>query len=218
MSGSTKVVIVDDHPLFRQGLCQLLERDGRFSVCGEAGDGTAALELILRLKPGVAILDVNIPGISGLELARQLKESLSNVRLVILTMNKDEETFNRALDFGVLGYVLKENAVQDILASVAAASRGEHYLSPSISQYLMRRRERSDALRSSKPGLEDLTKAERRILKMVADKKTSREIGEALFVSQRTVEAHRANMCAKLGLKGSHSLLQFALENRSALG
>ncbi len=217
MAGSIKVLIVDDHPLFRQGLRQLVESDGRFEFAGEAGDGPTALQLILRDKPDVAVLDVNLPGLSGLEVARQLQAKRAVTRVVILTMFKEEETFNRALDLGVLGFVLKENAVQDILNSLVAVARGEHYLSPTISSYLVRRRGRAETLAHRRPGLDDLTKAERRILKLIAEKKTSREIATELFVSPRTVEAHRANICAKLDLHGSHSLIQFALEHRSAL-
>jgi DNA-binding NarL/FixJ family response regulator len=138
-------------------------------------------------------------------------------RVIMLTMHKDEETCNRALDIGAMGFVLKENAVEEILKAIAAVAEGEHYLSSTISGYLVRRRNRAESLASRKPGLDDLTKAERRILKLIAEKKTSREIGAELFISPRTVEAHRANICAKLELTGSHSLLQFALENRSAI-
>jgi len=212
-----RVAIVDDHPLFRQGLRQLLAGDRRYECIGEAGDGPAALELVARERPDVAVLDINLPGLSGLEVVRLVQERRLPTRLVVLTMCNDEETFNRAMDLGALGFVLKENAVAEVLESIHAAAHGRHYLSPSLSEYLLRRRSRSAALSSSRPGLEELTKAERRILQLIALNKTSREIGAALFVSHRTVETHRANICAKLGLRGSHRLLQFALENRSAL-
>jgi len=217
MPGRIKVLIVDDHPLFRQGLRQVVEGDPRFEFIGEAGDGTAGLRLIQEKKPDVAVLDVNLPGLSGLDIARKLQGKRLPTRVIILTMYKEEETFNRAVDFGVKGFVLKENAVQDILNSLITVAKGEHYLSPSISGYLVRRRGRSEALAAKKPGLDDLTKAEQRILKLIAEKKTSREIATELFISPRTVEAHRANICSKLDLRGSHSLLQFALENRAAL-
>jgi DNA-binding NarL/FixJ family response regulator len=217
MAGRIKVAIVDDHPLFRRGLKEVVEADARFDLVGEAGDGNAALQLIQELKPDVAALDVNLPGVSGLEVARKLQGKRLPTRIIILTMYKDEETFNRAMDFGVKGFVLKENAVEDILNGIAAVAKGEHYLSPSISGYLLRRRDRSDALAAQKPGLNDLTKAERRILKLIAENKTSRQIAAELFISTRTVEAHRANISAKLELSGSHSLLLFALENRPSL-
>ncbi len=217
MSAKIKVLIVDDHPLFRSGLRQAVESDARFQFIGEIGDGDAALRLILERKPDVTVLDVNLPGLSGLEIARRLQGKRPVARLVMLTMHKEEEIFNRALDFGVQGFVLKENAVEEIVKAIDAVAGGEHYLSPSISGYLVRRRSRAEVLADQKPGLDDLTKAERRILKLIAEKKTSRQIGAELFISPRTVEAHRANICAKLELRGSHSLLQFALENRSSL-
>ncbi len=211
------MLIVDDHPLFRQGLRQVVEGDSRFELIAEVGDGETALQLILEKKPDVAVLDVNLPGMSGLEVARELQRQRASTQIIILTMFKEEETFNRALDVGVRGFVLKENAVDDIRNALAAVSNGEHYLTPSISGYLVRRRSRSEALAMQKPGLDDLTKAERRILKLISEKKTSRQIAAELFISIRTVEAHRANICTKLELSGSHSLLQFALENRSSL-
>ena len=194
-----------------------MEADSRFELVGEAGDGRSALQLIMEKKPDIAMLDVNLPIMSGLEVARSLQEKRSSTHAVILTMYKEEETFNRAVDLGVKGFVLKENAVQDILDCLVAVAAGQHYLSPTISGYLVRRRGRAEELAVKKPGLNDLTKAERRILKLIAEKKTSREIATELFISPRTVEAHRANICAKLELRGSHSLLQFALENRASL-
>jgi DNA-binding NarL/FixJ family response regulator len=217
MSGRTKVLIVDDHPLFRNGLRQVIQEDARFELVGEAADGQKAWELILEKKPDVAVLDVNLPGLTGLEVARRIQEKKLRTRVIILTMLKEEDLINRALDFGVNGFVLKENAVEDIVSAIVTAADGGHYLSPAVSGFLVRRRSRAEKLAEHKPGLDDLTKAERRILKLIAEKKTSREIAAELFVSPRTVEAHRANICAKLDLRGSHSLLQFALENRSSL-
>lgn len=212
-----RVLIVDDHPLFRQGLRQLISSDARFELIAECGDGAEALRMLREKKPDVAVLDVNLPGMSGLDIARHVQSDRLGTRLVVLTMFKEEEMFNRAVDLGVLGFVLKENAIQDILAALVAVARGEHYLSATISSYLVHRRGRAEKLATHKPGLEDLTKAELRILKLVAENKTSREIAAQLFVSPRTVETHRANISTKLNLHGSHSLLQFALENRSAL-
>lgn len=211
------VYIVDDHPLFRQGLRQLVEADPRFRLAGEASDGETALAAIVTGHPQVAVLDVSLPKLSGLEVARQLQAKRAGTGVVILTMHKEEETFNRAMDLGVRGFVLKENATQDILNCLLAVAAGEHYLSPSISSYLVRRRDRTEALAARQPGLEDLTKAERRVLKLIADKKSSREIAAELYVSVRTIEAHRANISSKLGVHGSHGLLLFAIEHRSLL-
>ena len=217
MTQRIKVLIVDDHPLVRGGLRQVIMEDGRFELIGECGDGKAALELIQNKKPDVAVLDVNLPGLTGLEIAQKLQALRSRTRVIILTMHREEEFFNRALDNGAKGFLLKENAVEEIVKAIAAVSEGEHYLSSDISGYLVSRRNRAESLVKEKPGLDDLTKAELRILKLISLKKTSREIAKELFISPRTVEAHRANICTKLDLRGSHSLLQFALENRSQL-
>lgn len=217
MAGRTQVLIVDDHPLFRSGLRQVIESDARFELVGEAGEGEAALKFILEKKPDVAVLDVNLPRLTGLEIARQLQGRKIPTRLIILTMHKEEALINRALDFGVNGFVLKENAVADILDAIATVAAGGHYLSPSVSGFLIKRRSRAESLAAQKPGLDHLTKAERRILKLIAENKMSKEIAAELFISPRTVEAHRANICDKLELHGSHRLLQFALENRSSL-
>ena len=217
MAGAIKVLIVDDHPLFRQGMRSLLESHPRFEIVGEAGDGPTALAIIRKVKPDVAVLDVSLPGMTGLEVASQLQSREGPTKIAILTMHNDQDTFDRAMDLGVFGFVLKDNAIQDIVSCITAVAAGEHYLSPTISYYLVKRRDRAETLAAKKPGLDDLTKGEMRVLKLISQKKTSREIAAELFVSQRTIEAHRANISSKLNLQGSHSLLRFALENRSAL-
>lgn len=217
MASRITILMVDDHPLFRQGLRHSVETDGRFEVIGEAGDGPTALRLLEESRPDVAVLDINLPGLSGLDLAREVRAKRLPTRLVILTMHKEEDLFNLALDLGVSGFVLKENAATDIVNCLAAVAAGEHYLSPSISGYLVRRRQHASDLAKRKPGIDDLTRAERRVLKLIADQKTSREIASELFISPRTVEAHRAHISAKLELRGAHSLLRFALENRAAI-
>jgi len=208
---------VDDHPLFRAGLRQVIQDDDRFELVGQTGDGREAMLFIEKNKPDVAVLDLKLPGMSGLEIARRAQEKRSPTRIIILTMHNEEELCNRAMDHGVMGFILKENAVEEIINAIAAVAEGQHYFSPSVSGHLVRRRQRADSLALEKPGLKDLTKAELRILKLIAMKKTSREIAAELFISPRTVEAHRANISSKLELRGSHSLLYFALSHKSEL-
>lgn len=217
MTRMNRVVIVDDYPLFRDGLRHAIERDSRFDIVGEADRGDTALELILKVKPDIAILDVNLPGMNGFELVSRLKARKSAARIVILTMLKEEQALNTALNLKVDGYVLKENAAAEILSCIASVAKGESYVSPSMTGFLLRRRSRAELLARKSPGLEDLTMAERRILKRIADGKTTKEIAAEFFISPRTVESHRANMCEKLGLTGSNRLLQFALQNRDAV-
>jgi DNA-binding NarL/FixJ family response regulator len=132
-------------------------------------------------------------------------------------MLKDEQAFNQAMNLGIKGYVLKENAAEEILNCIASVADGDAYVSPSLTGFLLRRRNRTDTLAGKTPGLDDLTTAERRVLKAIAQKKTSKAIAAELFISPRTVESHRANISAKLSLKGPNSLLQFAVEHRDAL-
>ncbi|HEV2327577.1 MAG TPA: response regulator transcription factor [Verrucomicrobiae bacterium] len=212
-----KIFIVDDHPLFRAGLRQVIQDDDRFELVGQTGNGREAMLFMEKNKPDIAVLDLKLPGMSGLEIARRAHEKRLPTHIIILTMHNEEELCSRALDHGVMGFILKENAVEEIINAIAAVAAGQHYFSPSVSGHLVRRRQRADSLALEKPGLKDLTKAEFRILKLIAMKKTSREIAAELFISPRTVEAHRANISSKLELRGSHSLLYFALSHKSEL-
>jgi two-component system, NarL family, response regulator DegU len=214
---STKVYLVEDHPLFRQGLRQTLEAQPLFKLVGEAADGATALKEIRTLHPDIAVVDIELPQVDGLALARALRAVRPPVAVLVLTMHKSEPMVNAALDAGVAGYVLKENAVAEVVNALQAMAAGQVYLCPAVSGFVLRRRQRAEALRQDKPGLDQLTPMERRVLKLVAENRTSREIAAQLFISTRTVETHRANICTKLGLRGSHPLLQFALEHRSEL-
>ena len=211
------VLILDDHPLFRQGLRQVIGGDDRFEMAGEAETAEAAIKTAAETKPDIIVVDVNLPGMSGLEMAGVLRARKCKARLVVLTMLKDDQVFNQAMNLGVQGFVLKENAATEILNCMASVAAGNPYVSPSLSGFLLRRRNRAETLAVRTPTLSDLTTAERRILKAIAQKKTTKEIASELFVSPRTVESHRANISTKLSLKGSNSLLQFALEHRDAL-
>jgi two-component system response regulator DegU len=217
MTAKIRIFIVDDHPMFRQGLRQTIQGDPRFELIGEAEDGEAAIKSIKTLQPDLAVLDINLPNISGLDVAAKLREAECPTRLVVLTMLKDEPAFNRAMNIGVQGYLLKESAVTEIVSCLISVAAGTPYVSPVLSGFLLNRRDRRTALSTHLPGLNDLTMAERRILKRIADKKSSKEIAAEFNISPRTVETHRANICDKLELKGNNSLLQFAIENRDAL-
>jgi DNA-binding NarL/FixJ family response regulator len=217
MTQQLRIVIADDHPIFQRGLAEVLETDPGIVILGKVNNGVEALELITRQLPDVAILDIDMPHMNGLEVAEKLRSQEVRVPIVILTMYKEEDMFNEAMDLGVMGYVLKENAVSDILTCVHTVVAGKHFISPLISNFLLNRRERSKALEEKNPGLRSLTPAERRVLSLIAEGKTSKEIAGALFVSHRTIENHRANICIKLNLKGSYALLKFAIENKGAL-
>ena len=217
METEIKVVIADDHPLVRDGLRRALEATANLKLVAEAGDGQTALDRILALKPDVAVLDIDMPALDGFAVARTLREKGSTTALIFLTIHRDEDFFNEALDLGAQGYVLKDSAATDIVTGIKAVTAGEHFTSPAMTSYLINRTRRAADFRRRKPSLNDLTPTERRVLQLIADYKTSKEIADELGVSYRTVETHRANICQKLELKGSHSLMKFALSHKAEL-
>jgi DNA-binding NarL/FixJ family response regulator len=210
-----RIVIADDHPVFRLGLRQIIEEEPGFEVVGEAGDGLAAIGMIRTLRPAIAILDIAMPQSDGLVVARQLLADELSVEIVFVTMFREEKLFTKALEAGVKGYVLKDSAAADIVSCIKAVAAGQHYASPGLTTYLVERvrRAAADAPRS---GVEDLTPTERRVLSLIADYKTSKAIAEELFISPRTVDTHRNNICQKLGIHGSHALMKFALGQKES--
>lgn len=215
MKPEIKVVIADDHPIFRRGLRQIIETDPGIKVVAEADDGETALAVLQEYVPQVAVIDVDMPNQDGFDVLQAIRSKRLPVAVVFLTMHKDERIFNKALDLGVMGYVLKDSAITEIVAGIKAAADGQNYVSPVMSTSLLKRATR--ATTSLPPGLNDLTPTERRVLKLIAEYKTSKDIATELFISTRTVEHHRANISTKLELKGSHALLKFALDNHQRL-
>jgi DNA-binding NarL/FixJ family response regulator len=211
------IIIADDHPIMRSGLRQMIEAHSTFNIVGEASDGEMALALIEEKKPDVALLDIAMPHLTGLQIAKSVQERGLSTKLAILTMSADEVIFNEAMDLGVLGYVLKENASSEVLNSIRTVAEGDYYISPSISGLLVKRSQKRKTAFDSIPGLADLTPTEVRVLKLVASNKTSKEIAYDLSISPKTVENHRANITAKLKLTGNNALLRFALENKALL-
>ena len=217
MKNEITVLIADDHPIVRRGLRQVIEADTMLRVVDEVGDGKTAFSRLLELKPNVAVLDIDMPGMDGFEVTREVGRRSLSVGVIILTIHSEEDIFNEALDLGVKGYVVKDSAVTDIVAGIKAVAAGQHYISPALSSYLVNRRVRTRALKAEKPSLNKLTPTERRILNLIAEYKTSKDIAEELFIHYRTVENHRTNICQKLDLHGSHALLKFALKHKSEL-
>jgi DNA-binding NarL/FixJ family response regulator len=212
-----KVLIADDHPLMRNGIKSVLLADSQIEIIGEAKDGEEAYKLIFNNQPDVALLDVEMPRMTGLEIARRLSSEKIKTKIIFLTMYKDEDLFNEAMDIGAFGYVLKENAVEDILESIKIVAEGRHYISPMISGYLVTRLNKLNTLSQKSPSINDLTKAERIILKHISLEKTTQQIAEELNISYKTVENHRNNISKKLNLHGTHSLVKFAINNKSLL-
>lgn len=217
MSPEIRIVIADDHPVFRRGLQMVITSDPMLKVVGEASGGTEAISIIETLHPDVAVLDIDMPDKNGFDVVRRVQTLPSVPKIVFLTMHQDEALFNGAFDLGVQGYLLKDSAVTDIIKSIKAVAAGEHFISSSLSTFLVNRSRRSVSLLERKPTIEDLTPTERRVLRLIAENKTSKEIADLLCISLRTVENHRAHICQKLDLRGAHALLKFALTHKQEL-
>ncbi len=210
MSADTTIVVADDHAIFRRGLAEVIASEPGLRVVGEADNGRSAIEVMVSQKPAVAVLDLDMPGLDGFEVARQARDLQLPTRLVILTMHVDELHFNQAIDLGVCGYVIKDDAVTDVITCIKVVAAGGEYVSPALSSHLLRR-SRSQVPAPPSSAIM-LTPAERRVLALLADLKTTRQIAAELGVSPRTIDNHRANLCAKLGLQGPHALARFAQE------
>lgn len=217
MNNSVRILLADDHPVFRQGLQQIIRQNKNFQIVDEAATGNDALEKFRKLKPDILILDIDMPGLNGLEVAEIAQRESLPGRIIILTMYKEEDMFYKAVDYGIYGYVLKESAVTDIIDSINSVARGNYYISPEISGYLVKHSEKKRRFDEQHPAISGLTTMERKILRLISQMKTSKDIANELSISHRTVENHRMNICNKLEIHGSHALLKFALENKSYL-
>jgi DNA-binding NarL/FixJ family response regulator len=212
-----KIIIADDHPVFRNGLMKMIETDDEIEIIGEAKDGVKALQKINELNPDIALLDIDMPVMTGIQVLKELKKTKSNVKTIFLTVYGDESIFDDAMDNGAWGYVLKDSAISDITECIKNVFKGNYYISPSLSNFLINRREKMKRLEANKPALSKLTKTELKVLTLVSEGKTSKQIGDEMFISPKTVDNHKSNISEKLELKGTHSLIKFAIENKSLL-
>ena len=213
MTADTTIVLADDHPIFRQGLKQLIEKQPGLRVIAEADNGRSALELITKHVPAVAILDLDMPELDGFAIARRVREFHLPTRVVILTMHTDELHFSEAIDLGVRGYLIKDGAAAEAVNCIRVVAAGGEYVTPSLSSYLLRRSRRTTSTHEP-TGIDDLTPTERRVLSLLAELKTTKQIAAELGVSPRTIDNHRAHICSKLDLQGPHALTKFALEHK----
>jgi DNA-binding NarL/FixJ family response regulator len=212
------IVIADDHPIVRRGLRQVIEAAPGLTVVGEADDGEAALVMIRTCKPDVVLLDIDMPAMDGFEVARTMfAQGLADAAIIFLTIHREEDFLHEALKLRGHGYVLKDSAIADIVTSIRTVAAGHNYTSPAMTTALINSHRRAMALQQNNPSLKDLTRTERRILQLIAEYKTSKEIADGLSISHRTVETHRSNISSKLEIHGSHALMKFALAHKSEL-
>lgn len=208
MTEKLKIILADDHPLLIQGLTQVLSKRDNFQIVGQAVDGESALSLIRNLKPDIAILDVQMPKPDGFEIARIVTGEKLSTKIIFLTMFKEEAFIKKVIELGVKGYILKESAVTDIVKCIDAVAEDKFFLSPQVSDVLL-----NQSVKTKKQSDSKLTPAETNILSLIGKGKSSKEIADELFISIKTVENHRTNICKKLGITGNSALLKYALKN-----
>lgn len=206
------IVVADDHPVFRKGLIDIIKDLPGISVVAEAQDGVEAYQQITAKRPDLAILDIEMPHLTGIDVCAKVLKEKSATKFIVLTMHKDKDFYQDAMRMGVMGYVLKDNAIGDILACIQSVLMGQKYLSPGLEQMLVETKKTEHTV-----DLSSLTATEKIILKLIADQKTSAEIANLLFVSGNTIENHRSSINKKLQLEGKNSLLKFAIEHKSRL-
>ncbi len=211
-----RILLADDHPIFRKGLRQILDLEKDFQVVAECEDGDAAIAAIDRERPDVAVLDIDMPGTNGFAVARALRERGLDTGVVMLTMHGREDLLREAFALGVHAYVVKEGAALDVVHAIRAVLSGQPFISSRLSASLLTQPQASQES-AAPPDLHKLTATERRVLRLIADFKSSKEIADELGIHHRTVDNHRTNIARKLDLVGTHALSRFAALHRDRL-
>jgi two-component system, NarL family, nitrate/nitrite response regulator NarL len=204
------LLLVDDHPLVREGLRSYLIQEKAFEIVGEAVDGEEALRLAGALLPEIILLDINMPGMNGLETARLLKKMVPKSKILILTMHDTKEYVSRMVSTGVQGYVLKDSSPSELITAIEAVHRGESYFSPKVSQTVMNDYVKIARVKGKKGGVE-LSRRESEVLSLIAEGLGNKEIASRLFVSVRTIETHRERIIRKLDIHTVAGLTRYAL-------
>ena len=218
MSQIKTLLIADDHPIFRKGLMDLLQQSFPKVNIIECHNGTEAIKGILKLKPDIAILDINMPEANGLEVCKQVVKENTSTKIIILTMYQEKEMIKNAMLSGAKGYILKDNAVDEIMDCVKTVLEGETYIGTAMLPYNVELSLEDKKKQQLVEGLKTLSQAELKTLKLVSQNKTSKEISELLFLSEKTVENYRSRICQKLELPPrNNSLVIWISENKELL-
>ena len=210
MAKQFRVILADDHEILRTGLKSLINKESDLRVVDEAGDGEELLHKLKSVKCDLVVLDLSMPNLDGLSALKQIKEDFPNLKILILTMQKDHEHFQHAIARGAAGYVLKDDAYDQLILAMRIILKGRQYVSPSVTKLVTERFIRSvDDIET--PSLEILTKREKQVLKFIASGLANKSIALKLKISVRTVETHRANLSGKLGIKNTAHLVKYAI-------
>jgi len=215
MMNKTSIIIADDHPVVLSGLRYELSSLDYLTVVEEACNGVQAMQLIKKLHPNIAILDFQMPGMTGLEIAEQLIQSKSQTKVILLTMYRDRGLIFRVFDLGINGLVLKDDAVIDLITAVNKVIEGKSFFSESLFKVVLERSKQAEQANQILKQITYLTTIERKIVQLVGELKSNEEISSQLFISKRTVENHKVKIADKLQLNSSRELLKFILENKN---
>lgn len=208
MARKTRILLADDHAVVRQGFARILEGQEDLEVVGEAADGREAVQMANQLKPDVVIMDVSMPELNGIEATRRLQKDNPRIRILALSMHKENVFVREILRAGAAGYLLKDAIDEELITAVRAVSGGEGYLSPSVSEAVL-----SDYRRHVTDPIDLLSSREREILQMLAEGKTNKEVAQVLNISVYTVDAHRGRIMEKLNLHSIGEMVRFAMRN-----
>ena len=212
-----RIVVVDDHPLFRKGLEELIHSDGSFAVCGEASNASEAIDVIRKLNPDLAIVDLSLPGANGIELIKNIRAEFPKLPILVLSMHDESLYALRALRAGAEGYVMKHEAMANVIQAIHEVFNGRPYLSPAMAAQVITKFAHHDA-EGETDAVERLSDRELEILELIGKGHEVRQIAKLLHLSPKTVETHRAHIKDKLDLKNSREVARFALQWLSARG
>src|SRR5881409_1927942 len=212
-----RIVIVDDHPLFRKGLEQLMHSDGAFAVCGEAGNAPEAMEVIRKLHPDLVIVDLSLPGANGIELIKNIRAEFAKLPILVLSMHDESLYALRAMRAGAEGYVMKHEAMQNVVQAIHEVFNGRPYLSPAMAAQVITKFAHRQA-EGETDAVERLSDRELEILELIGKGNEVRQIAKLLHLSPKTVETHRAHIKEKLNLASAHQVGRFAVQWVSVRG
>jgi len=210
MADTVKLLLADDHAMFRAGVKALLEAEPRFEVIGEVDNGDDAVDQVRIQKPDIVIMDLSMPGTNGLDATRRIAALGLSTRVLVLTVHAEEEYLVPVVEAGASGYLTKTSADTDLIEAIKVVARGEVYLPPKATTLLLKQYKKSEG--DGDPSLKDLSSREQEVLALTAEGFSSREIGEKLFISPKTVDTYRARIMEKLGLHHRSELVRFALK------
>ena len=206
-----RVLVVDDHTIVRDGICALLALAGDIEVVGEATNGSEALARVKELNPDVVLMDIAMPIMGGLEATRRLHKEFPKTKVLVLTQYDDKEYFFPVIESGASGFISKAAASSELTTGIRSVYRGDSYLSPSVTRFMVENYQHTAAERATQDPYNQLTEREREILKLLAEDHNTQEIAEMLVITPKTVEGHKTNLMAKLGLHNRVELVKYAL-------